>query len=347
MLSPTLLRRGTSALTIVAAFFACDGEPSTSSSLGPSEPPSPPVLTASRPAVGFSHYPNPVRPEDFPDPFVFVTDTAYYAYATNVGASNVPMLRSLDLVHWDPAGDAMPLLAAWAEAGESHTWAPAVLKLDNRYLLFYTARDRGSNLQCIGRAESSDLTGPFIDRSITPFICQVALGGSIDASVVRDSLRQTYVLWKNDGNCCGKSVTLWSQQLSPDGRALLGRPTPLLVRDQRWEGSLIEAPSMWEEHGVWHLLYSANSWNTDRYAVGYARCDSPTGPCYKIGSAPVMATDQETAGPGGAEVFRDRAGRSWVAYHGWSAPLVGYRRGGVRSFRLDRIELTEDETAIR
>jgi beta-xylosidase len=331
------LRRGTGALILAAAFLACEGGTSVPSSPDPTETGSAPPPAAAEPPVTFSRGPNPVQAGDFPDPFVLVTDSAYFAFATNVGAANVPVLRSSDLETWTPAGDAMPVLPAWAASGRRLTWAPAVLALGGRYILFYTARDQRAGLQCIGRAESGRPAGPFIDSSAAPFICQRELGGSIDASVVRDSSGQVHLLWKNDGNCCGVEVVLWSQRLAADGRALIGQPASLLVRDRPWEGRLIEAPTMWREDGRWRLLYSANLWDSDHYAVGYAECDSPLGPCRKMGEGPVMASDAATAGPGGAEVFSDRDGGRWVAYHGWTVGTVGYGSGGSRSFRLDRV----------
>jgi beta-xylosidase len=215
-----------------------------------------------------------------------------------------------------------------------------VIGIGGRYVLIFTARDHRSGLQCIGRAESATPTGPFVDQSADPFICQTDMGGSIDASVVRDASGQVYVIWKNDGNCCGKPVALWSQRLSADGRSLVGPRAALLYRDQAWEGPLIEGPTMWEEGGKWHLLYSANMWDTDKYATGYGECDSPMGPCRKVGNGPVMQSDAQTAGPGGAEVFTDLRGRRWIAYHGWSPSAVGYNRGGARSLRIDRVDLT-------
>jgi beta-xylosidase len=343
----TLLWRGTGALFLAALFFACEGGPSTPFGSQPVESGSPPAPPDPDQPVAFSHYRNPVRSGDFADPFVLVTDSAYYAYATNVGSRNVPVLESRDLVTWIPAGDALPELGAWAVGGRRKTWAPAVVALRGRFVLFYTARDRRSDRQCIGRAESPSPSGPFIDERAAPFLCQTDLGGSIDASVAPDSLGRMYLLWKNDGNCCGQPVVLWAQELSPDAASLFGAPVELLRPDQPWEGPLIEAPTMWQEDGSWHLLYSANLWNTNRYATGYAECETPLGPCHKAGGGPVMASSLETAGPGGAEVFRDHAGRSWVAYHGWSAPLIGYAQGGERSFRLDRIDLVGSAPAVR
>jgi hypothetical protein len=94
---------------------------------------------------------------------------------------------------------------------------------------------------------------------------------------------------------------------------------------------------MWEENGSWHLLYSANMWDSQLYSTGYAECDTPLGPCRKVGTGPVLESDAQTAGPGGAETFTDRQGQRWIAYHGWTAPHVGYRQGGVRSLRLAAI----------
>jgi beta-xylosidase len=331
MLLPPLPRRGASAIALAAAIAACAGEPGASresGALDPTAPPNPPPATS---------YRNPVYAGDFPDPFVLVTDSIYYAYATNGGGRNVPALHSPDLVTWTPAGDVMPALPAWAESGRGLTWAPAVLALDRRYLLFFTARDRRSGLQCIGRAESGSPGGPFLDPGTEPFLCQTALGGSIDASVARSPAGELYLVWKNDGNCCGKPVSLWSQQLDGAGRLLVGRRVALLHLDRAWEGPLIEGPTLWEEGGRWRLLYSANRWDTSEYATGYAECDTPLGPCTKLGEQPVIVSDAETAGPGGAEVFTDRLGRRWIVYHGWEASRVGYGRGGARSLRLEPV----------
>jgi beta-xylosidase len=323
------LRRGAGALAVAVVFLACRADRALTPTVGSAEPL----------PVRFGRLADPVWLGDFPDPFVLVTDSAYYAYATNVGRANVPVLRSRDLLHWSSAGDALPVLPSWAESGRRLTWAPAVAKVGSSYLVLFSARDRRSGRQCIGRAESAEPAGPFRDTGGTPFLCQPELGGSIDPSLVRDEDGVWYLLWKSDGNCCGLDVRLWAQRLDAAGTSLVGPRVALLDRDRAWEGALIEGPTMWREQGAWHLLYSANLWDTDRYAVGYARCESPLGPCRKQGRAPVMQSDAETAGPGGPEVFADRDGGRWVAYHGWGADAVGYRESGVRSLRLARVEV--------
>jgi beta-xylosidase len=339
MVPPPSLRRGASALALLAAMFACSGEPGTPSAANPTDAGSVDAPEPTPPA-------NPVYARDFADPFVLVAESRYYAYATNTSSANVPILESHDLTVWTPSGDAMPALPAWAESGKSLTWAPAVIALNGGYVLFFTARDHRSGRQCIGRADSTSPLGPFVDRSPVPFICQADLGGSIDASPVHDVWGRVYLVWKNDGNCCHLPVTLWSQLLSEDGRTLVGARAALLHRDQAWEGPLIEGPTMWEDGEGWHLLYSANMWDTDKYATGAATCDSPLGPCRKTGTAPMLVSDPVTAGPGGAETFTDLDGARWIAYHGWSRAAIGYQNGGARSLRLDRIEVTGPNVRI-
>jgi len=163
--------------------------------------------------------------------------------------------------------------------------------------------------------------------------------------VVRDSLGDLYLIWKNDGNCCGDPVSLWSQRLSDDAQHLLGSPVELLQTDQAWEGPLIEGPTMWWEAGDWHLLYSANRWNTGEYAIGYAACDSPLGPCRKTQNVPLLASAGSMAGPGGAEAFEDVQGRFWLVYHAWTAGHIGYAAGGVRSLRITTLGVAASPTA--
>ena len=56
-------------------------------------------------------------PYDFPDPFVLRAGDAYYAYSTNSGAGDVQVIRSTDLVTWELAGNALPVLPRWAATG--------------------------------------------------------------------------------------------------------------------------------------------------------------------------------------------------------------------------------------
>lgn len=279
-----------------------------------------------------STIPPPITGRDFPDPYVLRAGYDYFAFATN-SLANVPLLHSTDLRDWKPAGDALPSLGSWAAPG--HTWAPAVLWRWPLYVLFYTARDRASGRQCIGRAVSVVPQGPYVDANRSPILCQVARGGSIDASPLVDDDNRPYLYWKSEGVAGREPTRIWGAPLSGDGLSLAGPGRELLRNDRPWEGPIVEAPAMVREGGRYVLLYSGNRWESSRYAVGWASCSGPRGPCRKAAD-PLLASSTDAAGPGGQEVFRDTAGGLRLAYHAWSAPRIGYPHG-IRTLRLQRL----------
>jgi len=281
---------------------------------------------------------NPVYDADFPDPQVIKVGATYWAYGTNGALGNLPTLRSDDLVEWEEVGDGMPQLAPWVQPGK--TWAPEVMSLaPNRYLLYYTAAGARQGRQCIGRAVATTPEGPFTDTTTAPLVCQTAEGGSIDASPFRAADGSLYLLWKNDGNCCGLDTWLYVQRMSPDGLRLVGERRRLLQQDAPWEGSLVEAPFLWEHDGRFFLFYSANAYDQDAYAVGYATCGGPMGPCRKAPDNPVLSSEGEAAGPGHCSLV-EVDGRTWMLYHAWPADSVGDPIPG-RTLWLDEVVWTD------
>ncbi len=85
----------------------------------------------------------------------------------------------------------------------------------------------------------------------------------------------------------------------------------------------------------YHLLYSGGSWNTARYGVGAARCETVLGPCVKQSSTPVLASFGDVRGPGGISVF-GTDGSHGVAYHAWQGDAVGYP--ATRFLHIGRLE---------
>ena len=321
-----------------------DASPTTSTATDDGgSPPPPPAST----------YANPVFAADFPDPFVLDDGDRYLAFGTNAGASNVRALVSNDLATWTELPDALPTLPVWAKANAALTWAPSVLKRGSTYVLYYTARSIAAGFQCIGRATATNAAGPYTDDSTAPFVCQVdppsALCGSIDASPFVDENGDAYLLWKSDENAdaCHADARIWTQRLGVDGTSLLGDPTELARRDQSWERPLIEGPSMMKYRANYYLFYSANWWESSSYGIGYAVCTTPIGPCTKKTIAgPLAGSTGDVLGPGGQEMFTDHAGKHWVAYHAWSAPIVGYSTGGARSLRIDPLAFDDDVPRI-
>lgn len=299
-----------------------------------------PTATATLAGPSFT---NPVYKSDFPDPYVLRVDDTYYAYGTtNGGTVNIRVIKSDDLVNWENLGDALPALPKWSVLSAGYTWAPGVVQIGDKFLMYYVARDQDVDRQCIGVAVSDKPEGPFIDPNNEAFVCQTKLGGSIDAYPFQDDDGKLYLLWKNDGNCCNLEVGLWIQELSRDGMNLVGKPVELIQRDQPWERPLIENPAMVKHNGKYYLFYSGNWWESFEYAVGYAVCDTVKGPCVKPLNKPWFEYKAPVMGPGGEAFFTDTEGNLWMAYHAWTGANVGYSGGGQRSLRIDLVTFDGD-----
>ena len=304
------------------------------------------VIVASTAGAGSTKtFTNPVFRADFPDPFVLRANRSYYAYGTNSVSDNVQTLRSRDLVHWKRGADALPDLPTWALRGR--TWAPEVLRrADGKYILYFTARSFDLDAQCVGRAIASSPAGPFVRGGSKPLVCQKREGGSIDPSPFRDRDRKLYLLWKNDGNCCGKPTYIWVQRLTEDGLNLFGKRTRIERNDAAWEGTTVEAPTMWKEHGRYVLFYSASVYNTESYGVGYANCRRVTGPCTDSKSNPIVATACRAAGPGHQALIRAPHGGTWIVYHAWPPAKIGAVTPG-RQLWIDHVEWRNGNPVVR
>jgi len=294
-------------------------------------------------ALSGPSFTNPVYNDDFPDPYVLLVGDTYYAYGTTNGSTvNIRTIKSNDLVHWEELGDALPALPEWSVLQSGYTWAPGVTEVGDQFLMYYVAREEDFDRQCIGVAVSDNPAGPFRDPNKEAFVCQPRLGGSIDAYPFKDDDGKLYLLWKNDGNCCGLDVALWVQELSPDGMSLVGEPVKLIERDQSWEQPLIENPAMVKHNDKYYLFYSGNWWESYEYAIGYAVCETVKGPCKKPLNKPWFKYKNPVMGPGGEAFFTDKEGNLWMAYHAWTGADVGYSGGGERSLHLDLVTFEGD-----
>jgi beta-xylosidase len=288
----------------------------------------------------------PVFEQNFPDAFVLPHDGRFIAYSSNDGP-NVPIAMSTDLVHWtfvgDPATgkkrDALPKLGAWAKTG--FTWAPEVLQLGDKYLLYYTASDVKRKAQCVGVAVATDPLGPFVDDRAEPIVCQTDIGGTIDADALKDTDGKIYLYFKSDGNRVGKHTAIWGQELSPDGLSLVGQPVELIHDDKPWEQRLVEAPTMVHSPAGYELFFSAAffGWNDNQdqspYGMGYASCQGPLGPCQKSADNPILHSfyDRESgciSGPGHQSIFTVGQ-RSFMSFHAWAA-TSGCRKADDRRY---------------
>jgi beta-xylosidase len=199
--------------------------------------------------------------------------------------------------------------------------------------MYPTTTNFDPTFQCIAVATADSPEGPFEVVGEEMLICPAEEGGAIDASTFTDDDGTPYLLWKNDGNCCGFDTWLYLAPLSADGLALAGEPTRLVKQDQEWEGNLVEAPTLVKRDGTYVLLYSANDYGGDRYAIGYATADAITGP-YTKGEEPLFTTEASDGvyiGPGGQDVVVGPDGQDLLAFHSWY--------GGITYRAMNTLEL--------
>ncbi|MDQ6640944.1 MAG: glycoside hydrolase family 43 protein [Actinomycetota bacterium] len=281
---------------------------------------------------------------DFADPWITKSGHTYYAYATNTANLNLPVMTSKDLVTWTARqsndgpwwhNDAMPRAARWAATEHpggrtvTRTWAPSVTWVKNHYVLAYTVPLAGRKVRknCVSLATSTSPQGPFTDNSSGPIVCP-ADQGAIDPQVFLAKNTHPYLIWKTEGVVGRESTKLWSRQLNDSGTAFVpGTPqTELLRTSQAWEGHVIENPAMIRIQGLNYLFYSANEYNSPRYAIGYAICRTVRGPCTRPRTTPLMSSGGAVSGPGGPAPVVGPNGQLRLAYAAWDYGRIGYPR---------------------
>jgi GH43 family beta-xylosidase len=308
------------------------------------------LVNAPTPARADSGWRPPVLDIDVPDPSLVRVGNTFYSFTTNVNPFgtpiNVPVHESSNLTSWKDDGDALPTLGSWASIG--FTWAPSVAHIGDQWALYYTALHTSSRRQCIGVAVASQPQGPYTDDNSAPLVCQLDHGGSIDPSPFLDSAGHWWLLWKSDDNSQGGVPGLWSQRLGSDGRTLSGNPKEVLVADRPWENGLVEAPTMISAGGKLLLFYSAGPFDSDEYAVGYATCSSPNGPCAKQTVNGSWASTGSTGlvGPGGESFVTTASGRVDMALHGWRG-AIGYENNGFRAMYIEPVDFSDGIPVVR
>jgi hypothetical protein len=141
-------------------------------------------------------------------------------------------------------------------------------------------------------------------------VCQTAQHGTIDPRTFVAPDGTIYLLFKSDDNAPATTIptNIYAQPLSADGLALLGTPTRIFGPDEPWQGTIVEAPDMVLVKGIYWLFYSGNWFNESAYAIGFARCTGPLGPCADVTAQPLLASNAQGQGPGEESLFENSQG---------------------------------------
>lgn len=296
-------------------------------------------------------YANPVYPEVFADPFVLRHDGVYYAYGTAPGdpqGGEIPVLRSVDLVHWDAAGHAL------APTGATQFWAPEVAAHDGRFYMYYSsggAASEGTDHR-LRVAVADHPAGPFVDagKLLVPY-----QPFSIDAHPFRDADGQWYLFYcvdfvEPDGDQrVGTGIVV--DRLT-DMTTLAGDAETVVRPHHDWhvfrkgremygkvfDWHTVEGPAVQVHDGKYYCFYSGGAWERDNYGVSYVVADHPMGPWRRPAGgeeALLMRTPKggQLLGPGhNSFTVSPDGSETWIVYHAWDPAQT------ARRMCIDRLE---------
>ena len=213
-------------------------------------------------------------------------------------------------------------------------WAPEVYEVKGKYYLFYSAQwkvnptNETENFR-IGVAVADKPTGPFIDLNNKPIFDPGY--PIIDANVFFDNNGKAYLYYSR---CCYKHAVksevadlakrkgwfdkveeswVYGVELKPDFSGVIGEPRlllrpPVSQKDKQaeWESRSVtsrevnrrwtEGSTTFKKDGIYYIMYSANYFGGQHYAVGYATGSSPLGPFRKASNNPVLQRNTSEGG---------------------------------------------------
>jgi len=316
----------------------------------------------------------------FGDPFVVYDDESdtYYMYGTGGVANGFKAYSSKDLKNWKECGQvySSDQEKAW---GTKDFWAPEVYKRNGKYYLFYSAHWKNNpnneleNYK-IGIAVADSPLGPFEDMTGAPLFDPGY--PIIDANVYFAEDGKLYLYYSR---CCYKhavesEIATWAREkkmfdeieeswiygveLAADFSTVIGKPVlllrpPVSMDDQQaeWESRSVtsgEVNRRWTEgsflfkHGdTYYMMYSANFFGGQHYAVGYATASTPLGPFQKSAANPILQKNTDSggivSGTGHNSLLKDRNGKVWCVYHGRTN-----KTGDDRLVFLDELRIEEN-----
>lgn len=222
---------------------------------------------------------NPVFPGWYADPEGIIFDNTYWIYPTFSASYEdqvfIDAFSSEDLVNWTKHPSVLDTAGVkWAHRA---MWAPAIVKKDQKYYLFFGANDIQSDQEIggIGVAVADKPTGPFKDLIGKPLVGKFHNGAQpIDQFVFKDKDGQYYLIYGGWGHC---NIV----KLKDDFTGFIPYEDGELFKEITPEG-YVEGPFMFIKDGKYYFMWSEGGWTGPDYSVAYAIADSPLGPFKRI-----------------------------------------------------------------
>ena len=321
-------------------------------------------------------YQNPLD-ISFGDPYILKTSSGkYFMYGTGGVKNGFLVYSSDDLKNWKAEGTAYTNQQekAW---GEHSFWAPEVYERDGKFYMFYSAQWKHNPTNelekfNIGVAVSDTPTGPFVDMTGDPIFDPGY--PIIDANVFWEN-GKVYLYYSR---CCYKNpvnseIAQWAKwkgyfeeieeswiyvvEIKADFSGIIGEPVLLLqpptkMNTDEWESRSVtskEVGRRWTEGSVifknkdlYYMMYSANNFDGQNYAIGYATSTSPLGPFKKSVHNPILQKDGAVTGTGHNSITYDVTNEKMLCvYHGRTE-----KTGHERMVFIDEMEVLADGRLI-
>ena len=258
---------------------------------------------------------------NFGDPFIIIEDGVYYMFGTDRGLPFV-CYKSSDGEHYDLVGQ---VLSSDDSFGVNDFWAPEVIKYNNEFYMFYSARDVDGVLK-VSVAKSNKIIGPYKDINKSRALLDELGYATIDASPFIDIDGRIYLLFVRE---CSQQIIngvhtsdTYIVELDKLISKLIGKPIFLSTPTESWERYEVD-PYVWNEgpnvlyhNNKYYLVYSCHHFIDPNYSVGLSIADKITGPYQKQIAGPILKRiDGIMHGPGHSAFFKDLDGEIYMVYH--------------------------------
>lgn len=278
---------------------------------------------------------NPVFEGWYADPEGVVFGKEYWIYPTYSAPYKdqifMDAFSSKDLVRWKKHPRIIDTTAVkWAKRA---MWAPAIVKKDNRYFLFFAANDIQNDHEAggIGIGVSDSPGGPFKDYLGKPLIDKFHNGAQpIDQFVFHDKDGQYYMIYGGWRHC---NIV----RLTDDFKGTAAFEDGTTFKEITPKG-YVEGPFMFIRNGKYYFMWSEGGWTGPNYSVAYAVADSPFGPFERVGK--ILEQDPGVATGAGHHSVINIPGTDeyYIVYH--RRPL-GETDGNHRETCIDRMYFDE------
>lgn len=255
---------------------------------------------------------NPVFPGWYADPEGAIFDNKYWIFPTFSAEYDqqifLDAFSSPDLVNWtkhERIIDNKEVSWVWQAM-----WAPAIVKKDNKYFLFFGGNDILNNDQVggIGIGVADKPEGPYKDYLGKPLIDKIVNGAQpIDQFVFQDKDGSYYIYYGGWQHC---NVA----KLNDDFTALVPFEDGEIYKEVTPE-NYVEGPFMFIRNGKYYFMWSEGGWGGPDYRVAYAIADSPMGPFERVGT--ILEQDDKIAtGAGHHSIIHEpKSDRYYMVYH--------------------------------